>query len=102
MGEVDKEVLLNWVDQVAAEQPLDEAQVAEQIRDLTHGENVEESSGAIAQHLQHFHSSIRLADLQQVLKMPMVELWLGLLIGGYSLNQQGEFYDSQTLWITGS
>jgi hypothetical protein len=99
VGEVDKNTLLNWVDQVAADQALNEAQMAEQIRDLAHGENVEEWSKAIAQYLQHFGSTIRLPDLQQALGMPMVELWLGLLIGGYSFEQQGEFYDSHTLWI---
>jgi hypothetical protein len=99
VGEVDKDALLNWVDQMAAEQTLDELQMAEQIRDLAHGENVEEWSKAIAQYLQHLHSNIRLPDLQQALKMSIVELWLGLLLGGYPLEQQGEFYDSQTLWI---
>jgi len=91
--------LLNWVDQVAADQALNEAQMAEQIRDLAHGEHVEEWSRAIAQYLQHLSSKIRLPDLQQALEMPMVELWLGLLMGAYSLDQQGEFYDSQNLWI---
>jgi hypothetical protein len=99
VGEVDKNALLNWVDQVAADQALNEAQMAEQIRDLAHGENVEEWSRAIAQYLQHFRSNIRLPDLQQALKMPVVELWLGLLMGGYSFEQQGEFYNSQNLWI---
>jgi hypothetical protein len=99
VGEVDKNALLNWVDQVAADQALNEAQMAEQIRDLAHGENVEEWSRAIAQCLQHLDSNIRLIDLQKALEMPMVEIWLGLLMGGYSLEQQGEFYDSQTLWI---
>lgn len=91
---------MNWVDQVAADQALNEAQMAEQIRDLAHGENVEEWSRAIAQYLQHLHSNICLPDLQQALEMQIVELWLGLLLGGYSLSQQGEFYNSQTLWIT--
>jgi hypothetical protein len=99
VGEVDKNALLNWVDQVAADQPLNEAQMAEQIRDLAHGENVEEWSRAIAQYLRQLHSNIRLPDLQQALEMPTVELWLGLLMGGYSLDQQGEFYDGHTLWI---
>lgn len=99
VGEVDKDALLNWVDQMAAEQTLDELQIAEQIRDLAHGENVEEWSKAIAQYLQHLHSNIRLPDLQQALKMSIVELWLGLLLGGYPLEQRGEFYNSQTLWI---
>lgn len=102
VGEVDKNALLNWVDQVAADQALNEAQMAEKIRDLAHGENVEECSRAIAQYLQRFGSKILLPDLQQALEMPIVELWLGLLMGEYSLSQQGEFYDSQTLWVTGS
>jgi hypothetical protein len=99
VGEVDKEALLNWVDQMAAEQPLDEAQVAEQIRELAHGENIEEWSRAIAQQLQRLHANIRLSDLQQMLKMPIVEIWLGLLMGGYSFDQQGNFYDTENLWI---
>ncbi|PSB23334.1 hypothetical protein C7B61_11800 [filamentous cyanobacterium CCP1] len=99
VGEVDKKALLNWVDQMAAEQPLDEAQVAEQIRELAHGENVEEWSRAIAQQLQRLHANIRLSDLQQMLKMPIVEIWLGLLMGGYSFDQQGNFYDTENLWI---
>jgi hypothetical protein len=102
VGEVDKEVLLNWVDQMEQEQPLNELQMAEQIRELAHGESVEEWVRTIAQYLQHLHSNIRLPDLQQALKMSIVELWIGLLLGGYSLEQQGEFYNSQTLWITGA
>lgn len=102
VGEVDKNALLDWVDQMTADQALNEAQMAEQIRDLAHGENVEEWSRAIAQYLQRFGSKILLPDLQQALEMPIVELWLGLLMGGYSLTQQGEFYDSQTLWVTES
>jgi hypothetical protein len=46
-----------------------------------HGENVEEWLRAIAQYLQQLRSNIRLPDLQQALEMPMVELWLGLLMG---------------------
>ncbi|MBD2328374.1 hypothetical protein [Alkalinema sp. FACHB-956] len=102
VGEVDKEALLNWADQIEQEQPLNELQMAEQIRELAHGESVEEWVGAIAHYLQLFGSNIRLPDLQQALKIPIVELWIGLLLGGYSLEQQGEFYNSQTLWITGA
>jgi hypothetical protein len=102
IGEVDKNALLNWVDQMTAAQPLDELQMAEQIRDLAHGENIEEWSRAIAQYLQHIDSNIRLPDLQQALEIPMVELWLGLLMGGYFLEQRDGFYNSQTLWIIGN
>ncbi|OUC11813.1 MAG: hypothetical protein B0A82_26715 [Alkalinema sp. CACIAM 70d] len=98
-GEVDKEVLLHWVDQLAAEPPLDDAQMAEQIQELAHGENVEEWSRAIANYLQEIGSTICLPDLQHALKMPTVELWLGLLLGEFSVKQTGEFYSYQTLWV---
>jgi hypothetical protein len=98
-GDVDKNALLNWVDQMAAEQPLDETQMTEQIRDLAHGENVEEWSRAIAQHFQAKHTSIRLVELQKLLQRPIVEVWLGLLLGGFRLKQQGDFYDSLTVWV---
>ncbi len=31
--------------------------------------------------------------------MPIVEVWLGLLLGNFSLKQQETFYDSQNIWI---
>ncbi|MGI0495303.1 hypothetical protein ACN4EG_26285 [Alkalinema pantanalense CENA528] len=99
VGEVDKETLLNWVDQVAAEQPLDATQMAEQIRELAHGENVEEWSRAIEQYLGSVGAEIQLVKLQKELAMPIVEVWLGLLLGGYPLAQRGAFYDDQTVWI---
>jgi hypothetical protein len=99
VGEVDKDALLNWVDQMAAEQPFDEAQMAEQIRDLAHGENVEEWSQSINRCLQSFTSTVQLIELQQTLKMPIVEVWLGLLLGDYELEQKGKFYDARSIWI---
>ncbi|MDX2271947.1 MAG: hypothetical protein NW237_08355, partial [Cyanobacteriota bacterium] len=99
VGDVDKDALLSWIDQTVMEPPLNALEMAAQLRDLAHGETVEEWSRAIAQYLRQFPSTICISDLQQALAMPLVELWLGLLIGGYSLTQHGEFYDNQTLWI---
>jgi hypothetical protein len=80
VGEVDKEALLNWVDQMAAEQSLYEAQMAEQIRELAHGENVEEWSRAIGLCIQHIQQPVNLTDLQQILGLSLVEIWLGVLL----------------------
>jgi hypothetical protein len=99
VGEVDKDALLSWVDQMAAEQPLDELQMAEQIRDLAHGENVEEWSRAIMNYLDQIKSPIQLLKLQQGLKIPIVEVWLGLLLGNFSLMQRGDFYNNQSIWV---
>jgi len=37
---------------------------------------------------------------QQGLGMPVVEVWLGLLLGGqYEFNQSGDFYDPRGIWV---
>jgi hypothetical protein len=41
-------------------------------------------------------------DLQKVVQLPIIETWLGLLLGDFKLEQRGEFYDSSGIWITGS
>jgi hypothetical protein len=35
-------------------------------------------------------------------KMPMVEVWLGLLLGGFTLEQRGNFYHNQNVWVKSS
>ena len=42
---------------------------------------------------------MRLMDLQKALKLPIVEIWLGLLLGDFKLEQRGHFYDSSEIWI---
>ncbi len=37
-----------------------------------------------------------------MLQMPMVEVWLGLLLGGFTLEQRGDFYNSQNVWVKSS
>jgi len=99
VGEVDQATLLGLVDELSQAQPLGEVEVVQQIRRLAHGENVEEWSRAIDQALQSFNSAARLVELQRTLKMPMVEVWLALLLGGYELEQKGEFYDTRSIWV---
>jgi hypothetical protein len=43
---------------------------------------------------------MRLIDLQKALKLPIVETWLGLLLGDFKLEQRGNFYDSSEIWIS--
>lgn len=110
VGEVDKNALLNWVDQVAADQALNEAQMAAQIRDLAHGENVEEWSRAIARYFStyinqrsgHSDITISLPELCNKMQKPFVEVWLGLLLGNrsYQIYQTSEnFYDTTGIEI---
>ncbi len=32
----------------------------------------------------------------------MVEVWLGLLLGGFTLEQRGDFYHNQNVWVKSS
>jgi hypothetical protein len=43
---------------------------------------------------------MRLLDLQMALKLTIVEIWLGLLLGDFKLEQRGEFYNSTEIWIS--
>ena len=38
-------------------------------------------------------------ELQQQLQMPLIELWIAALLGGFSLEQRGEFYETAEVWV---
>ncbi len=100
VGEVDKTTLLNIVDELLAEQTPTEIELADQIINLAHEENVEEWIIAIAQHMAQIKTTIRLSELQRALNMPLVEVWLGLLLGEFTLEHTGDFYESQNIWVS--
>jgi len=97
-GVVDKKVLLEAFD---TEIELVEAQAgaASGAVSVAHAEDVTAWAGAIARWLQQHSSTepVSLLELQQGVGMPLVEVWLGLLLGnqGVALKQQGEFYSHQ-------
>lgn len=41
-------------------------------------------------------------DLQAALPFEIVEIWLGLLLDGFKLEQRGGFYDANEIWIAGN
>ena len=43
--------------------------------------------------------SVSLPELQRSLNMPLIELWLALLLGGYRLESRGGFYETAQIWI---
>ncbi len=66
--------------------------------ELAGKENVPAWAAAISQWLTSRSSteSVSLLQLQQELGMPLVEVWLGMLLGGqdqYNWEQHGDFYD---------
>lgn len=61
-----------------------------------------ECQEAITSFFKQHPESISLTELQQKLDLPMVEVWMGLLLGGYGLEQRGKFYDAVTIIVTES
>lgn len=78
---------------------LEEVRTVEDVHKLAGDEDVQEWQSAIAHYLADIEGDISLAKLQRALKMPMVEVWLGLLLGGFTLEQRGDFYNSQYVWL---
>ncbi|MGH1397460.1 MAG: hypothetical protein ACRAVC_25995 [Trichormus sp.] len=76
-----------------------EIQTVEDVHRLAGDEDVDKWQSAIANYLVNVKDEIALTKLQRKLKMPMVEVWLGLLLGGFTLEQRGDFYDSKNVWV---
>lgn len=95
---VDKAALLAMVDQLESEAAVEEER-KQQVLAITHDENVPQWIEAIAQWLQKTPDhTIPLTDLCSHLEMPWVEVWLGVLLGSFELEQQGKFYQAP-IWV---
>lgn len=96
VGEVEPAAIGRMLDEMEREQSA-----ADMVRQLAGEEDVEAWSSLIEQWLQNHavEDSISFLQLWQQLEMPWVEVWLGLLLGGFELRQSERFYESD-LWIT--
>jgi len=93
---VEKEAVLAMVEQMGQEA---EAQM-QSVLGVAHSEDVSGWAGAIAQWLaQQSVAEMSWSELEAGLGMPWVELWLGLLLGGFRVEQRGEFYQRETIWV---
>ena len=97
VGAIDKEVLIQSLEQ---ESLLGFEEKFEQAISTAHAEDVSAWVEAIVHCIANNSSPIRLLDLQKALKLPIVEIWLGLLLGDFKLEQRGGFYDSNKIWIS--
>jgi hypothetical protein len=94
---IDKEVLIQALEQ---ESLLSVEEEFERAINTAHAEDVSSWIEAIAQCIINNSSPMRLLDLQMALKLTIVEIWLGLLLGDFKLEQRGEFYNSTEIWIS--
>lgn len=101
VGELNKAALLKVLDEQMSQEPeLTEAEIFNQALALAHDEDVSVWAGAINCWMQTASKSdVSLLELQRSLEMPLVQVWLALLLGDYRLEQRGEFYETQQVWV---
>ncbi|MEA5480550.1 hypothetical protein VB774_23185 [Pseudanabaena galeata UHCC 0370] len=97
VGTIDKEVLIQALEQ---ESLLSVEEEFERAISTAHAEDVSSWIEAIAHCIASNFSPMCLIDLQAALPLPVVEIWLGLLLGDFKLEQRGSFYDSNKIWIS--
>jgi hypothetical protein len=97
VGAIDKGVLIQALEQ---ERLLRFEEEFERAIITAHSEDVSSWIEAIEQYITNNSYPIRLQDLQTALKLPIVEIWLGLLLGDFKLEQRGSFYESNKIWIS--
>jgi hypothetical protein len=66
---------------------------------LAHDEDVSAWGEAISARLEEWGEPVSLLELQGSIEMPLVQVWLALLLNGISLEQRGDFYQTEQVWI---
>ena len=96
VAEIDKEVLIQSLEQ---ESLLSFEEEFERAISTAHAEDVSAWIEAIAYSLKTNDLPMRLLALHDSLQLPIIEVWLGLLLGNFKLEQKGTFYNSNEIWI---
>ena len=86
-GDVEKTSVLDMLD------ALEDTDLKRQALAVSHAENVSDWVKALT--TEQTESPQRLIDLQQQLRMPLIEVWIAALLGGFSMEQRGSFYQTQ-------
>lgn len=91
VSEVDKDAALALVDELTMEETKAKALA------VSHAEDLSAWIAAIMS-MQGL-LPLRLLDLQEQLQMPLIEVWIAALLGGFRLEQRGSFYDIEAIWL---
>ena len=91
VGEVDKQLVLALVDELN----LEEAKA--KTLAVSHSEDVSAWVAAIS--AKRSAVPQRLIELQRQLQMPLIEVWIAALLGGFELEQRGGFYEVEEIWL---
>jgi hypothetical protein len=66
---------------------------------LAHDEDVSAWGAAISARLEEWGEPVSLLELQASIEMPLVQVWLALLLNGMTLEQRGDFYQTERVWV---
>ena len=92
-GDAQKQSLLDMLD------AMEGTERKRQALAVSHAENISDWVKALSE--RQIESPQRLVDLQQQLRMPLIEVWIAALLGGYEIEQRGSFYQAQEVWVGG-
>ncbi|MEB3210982.1 MAG: hypothetical protein VKL39_06485 [Leptolyngbyaceae bacterium] len=84
---------------------LQDVELKQQALSIAHDEHVSAWTEAIRQWITVHQRSVSFHELVAALQcrdknLTVAKVWLGLLLGGYILEQRGEFYEMEGVWIT--
>jgi hypothetical protein len=104
VGVVEKAELLAFVDRVEQAEQAEAAIAAQSALAVAHEEDVSGWVATIAAWMQEQgtttpRDAVPLLELQRSLQMPLIQVWLALLLGGYGLEARGGFYESEQIWV---
>ncbi|MEM9807485.1 MAG: hypothetical protein AAF959_19650 [Cyanobacteria bacterium P01_D01_bin.56] len=92
VSEVDKQLVLALVDELTLEEVKAKALA------VSHAEDISVWVQALS--TRKGQEPQKLVDLQSQLNMPLVEVWIAALLGQFTLEQRGNFYETQGIWIS--
>jgi hypothetical protein len=69
---------------------LSEAEAHAAALAVAHGEDISDWIAAIGEALDKVGTAVEMQALLKLVQLPLIELWLGLLLGGYGLQRDGE------------
>jgi hypothetical protein len=67
--------------------------------DTAHEEDISNWGATIRSRLEELGREVSLLELQESIGMPLVQVWLALLLNGMTLEQRGDFYQTEQVWI---
>ncbi len=98
---VDKEAAVTELNEIDSSLFLAQIHTIDDIKTLAGSENVELWKKMILTFFKEKgENKMQLKIIAKSLKMAFVEVWIGVLLGDFILEQKGDFYDTDAVWVS--